>query len=529
MWRRGDSIVFGSGGVRWHWNLASAVTTKAGGSSEDPNVFIVARDKPPAFGRAAAVVTGAKQFARFPSAWAFAAWMTMHGSTDAGGGLPHLYEVSRGNQSMKPYLDIDLPVASVPLVPAAATAAGAAAASAAAEAAAVVEKRNAAVDAAVLRLADAACRMFRSGGAEDDDASVGGDDDDEAAVPIAPLVFSSHGPTKYSFHIIIDGVALANHKECGAFAMLLVDRAERLGVPSWLVSSVDANVYKQTQLLRMVGSTKVGSDRLKTFAPHLSQRWRANSAYMNPVMALFLASLVTFVASCDPPPSSSDAKKAIQCTMRVVASRGAGAAAAAARNTSVAIPHADAALALAYLKEVFERDFKITAPFELRDSDDGSGVIQLTRTAPSECPLCDDRRKHSAEHPFMVIVSATTILWNCRRTPGKNLPIQWNDPQKPSPWAAVFGLPPPPPLLPAAVATATTTTTTTAGRRTTRSTAATTAIQSFASANVVVVSSKPDDGDDENPSSRVGGDPVVVNKTPPPPKRICRRTLPAPH
>jgi len=69
------------------------------------------------------------------------------------------------------------------------------------------------------------------------------------------LVFSSHGPAKRSFHIIIDGLYHSDNKQAKIFYLLVINE-----LPGHLRQYVDGSVYSRNQNFRLLNNQKkVGS------------------------------------------------------------------------------------------------------------------------------------------------------------------------------------------------------------------------------------------------------------------------------
>ena len=85
------------------------------------------------------------------------------------------------------------------------------------------------------------------------------------------IVFSSCSDLKFSYHIIVNGIKLASHKEAklfceGVCAEILLRSPSGRGS----ISIIDRCIYKSTQQFRMAGCSKIGTNRIKTHRPDLS-------------------------------------------------------------------------------------------------------------------------------------------------------------------------------------------------------------------------------------------------------------------
>lgn len=72
------------------------------------------------------------------------------------------------------------------------------------------------------------------------------------------LLYESHGPTKYSFHIVINNWYHDNNTEAKAFYHGVINRMD-----SRNAQYIDPAVYNSLQEFRMLGNCKSGSDRVK--------------------------------------------------------------------------------------------------------------------------------------------------------------------------------------------------------------------------------------------------------------------------
>lgn len=107
------------------------------------------------------------------------------------------------------------------------------------------------------------------------------------------LIYSSNGPNKYSYHIVIDHWYHENHHEARAFYNLVIDAmSERYS------KYVDNSVYKSLQQFRIIGNTKKGEQRPKTRITEWKYNdsditWELDSPYRE-----FLRSLLTNTNNC---------------------------------------------------------------------------------------------------------------------------------------------------------------------------------------------------------------------------------------
>src|SRR3972149_1397439 len=113
------------------------------------------------------------------------------------------------------------------------------------------------------------------------------------------LVFSSHGPAKRSFHIIIDGLYHSDNKQAKNFYLLVINE-----LPGHLRQYVDGSVYSRNQNFRLLNNQKKDSDRIKILDPLTSYHPNVDSD-MPEALRLFEASLIGFTSGSIMLPSFS--------------------------------------------------------------------------------------------------------------------------------------------------------------------------------------------------------------------------------
>lgn len=230
------------------------------------------------------------------------------------------------------------------------------------------------------------------------------------------LLFSSHGPNKRSYHIVVHHYCHSNNEEARAFYEAVVKAVSTITGGKY-TEFIDPGVYGPRQLFRLVGCQKIDSQRPKifheTFA-HGSQTY--THVYSEPVdndevkkLTLFYESLVSFTAGCQYLPSLvSDRKAHIKQYGQVDD-----------------LPPDAAQQCLTLLQQrMKETTFNITdiyghtksvkgsAPFSI--SEIRGHLILLKRHGASYCPICQLPTPHDNENPFMYVVKGR-IYWDCRR------------------------------------------------------------------------------------------------------------------
>lgn len=230
------------------------------------------------------------------------------------------------------------------------------------------------------------------------------------------LVFSSSSPKKYSYHLVVCGVAFASHTEVAAAAHFTMEEAahaeSEVALNRAVLDSVDLAVYKSTQQLRVVGSRKAASAREKVYRADLSTAPAyaeigvppsAEPGAPAPHVKLFMDSLVTEMSSSREPDArgllAREVARRTTLPRRGVAAWSSGGAAWSGGEEA-------ANKAVARLLAHVERVYNVGVPFVVRDgtepaSRNGATFVRLDRTAPSMCPTCD--HVHDHENPFVVL------------------------------------------------------------------------------------------------------------------------------
>lgn len=219
------------------------------------------------------------------------------------------------------------------------------------------------------------------------------------------LVFTSHGPTRQSYHIVIDHYMHLNNLEAKAFYHKVLEKMD----PE-LSDFVDPAVYLSKQQFRIVGSQKPRSGRIKT----LSEKWtyhdeeivyqyvREPRDDLHKMLLQLEASLVSHTSNCLPLPNFIQVDD----------------------NGRVLGKSSDS-----YFEENLSRDIAMKAlkllaetaglsindkRFPYRFIGVSGGIISLLRVHPSRCRICN--RIHENENPYLFIIGAEyTVFFNCRR------------------------------------------------------------------------------------------------------------------
>lgn len=198
------------------------------------------------------------------------------------------------------------------------------------------------------------------------------------------IITESHGPEKYSFHVIIDRWCLPDNSENRAFFEKIM---ATLGEVSWR-SGIDATMYKSIQQFRILGCHKYGSSRTKQLSPISTWKSRTNvdSSTDGGSVAILGASLVSNTGYCRLLPSFSVPKPPAILSEK---------------------EEIDNKLASVALRLVPEHDaFQISTIQR--------GLVCLKRLRPTYCAGC--QRDHENENPYLLVVGPEkVVIFDCRR------------------------------------------------------------------------------------------------------------------
>ncbi|OPZ39076.1 MAG: hypothetical protein BWY99_01470 [Synergistetes bacterium ADurb.BinA166] len=211
-------------------------------------------------------------------------------------------------------------------------------------------------------------------------------------------VYTSHGPTKRSFHVVVNRTCSSGESARLWYELTLAQPAfaKYASFPR-IRSVVDHAVYSSVQQLRLLGSSKQGANRFKTllsYVPTTAGRVEiirpAACSAEHEANVDFISSLISSRAK--PLPELAPAPKR--------------------EYRQAPSAHPDVlrrALDLVFRSQGEEFDV-------LSESGD---AVNLQRKRPSFCPTC--RREHDHENPYIVLSKTyrgTEVLWFCRRAAG---------------------------------------------------------------------------------------------------------------
>lgn len=233
------------------------------------------------------------------------------------------------------------------------------------------------------------------------------------------LIYTSHGANKQSYHVVVNNYCHANNVEAKAFYYKVVDFMKPEHA-QW----VDKAVYSPTQQFRIVGSRKIGSERVKMF----QKVWRYNGQeirfiYPEPpedekhefVMQLE-SSVVGYTGNCRFLPPFDPKEEQVKHYDSDV--------------DDVTPQEANEAINLIGLAG----NISISDPrFPYKFLGINGPIVMLKRTKPSRCKICC--RVHEHENPYLLVIGdERSVYFHCRRSPqDKKLYLGKLDPNPESP------------------------------------------------------------------------------------------------
>lgn len=217
-------------------------------------------------------------------------------------------------------------------------------------------------------------------------------------------IYSSHGETKKSYHIVINSYCHSNNKEAKAFYYAVMGE---LPEEYFKKKLIDHAVYSKTQQFRTYQSSKFGSKRVK----EIVQEWKYNGEIIKHINHEI--------------PEDENHNFLINFEESMITAR---------TSTCKILPIFEIIELNDYSKgEDLDRDLAMEAiqllahkagttpedrmfPYRF-DKIDGPFVI-LKRVKPSKCQLCN--RIHQHQNPYLLIVPETkNVFFHCRRASPK--------------------------------------------------------------------------------------------------------------
>ena len=194
------------------------------------------------------------------------------------------------------------------------------------------------------------------------------------------LIYSSNGPKKLSYHIIIDNYYHINHKEAGAFYLKVRSKVRKI-----YIDLIDSKVYSSLQQFRLLGSTKASTNRYKIFVQ------RGEYIPKNELTS----SLISYTVGGKELPHFLDIEDEDDDD-----------------ESKLTLMDGDDLISEAM--DMLATTFGDSHPFEYKENRDN--FMLLKRLYPSYCDLCN--RIHENENPYMFITKGGILKFNCRRAEG---------------------------------------------------------------------------------------------------------------
>lgn len=212
------------------------------------------------------------------------------------------------------------------------------------------------------------------------------------------LLYSSHGDTKRSFHIIINNKCHDGNKEAQAFYNGVMTHLSK-NIDNRYLRFVDKSVYSPRQQFRIIGNQKIDSNRPKVFYEQFKYKNKEythiyNEDVSNPMikkLTIIYESLISFTSGCSYIPSLLPEKIYNN------------------NYDDTDIDNTIVELCMSLLHNKMPN-----APFSLKEV--RGHVICLKRNAPSLCPICCNKDPHHKENPFIYVIGGK-VFWDCRRCP----------------------------------------------------------------------------------------------------------------
>ncbi len=227
------------------------------------------------------------------------------------------------------------------------------------------------------------------------------DRDIELNMSLDILIYTSHGPDKQSYHVIVNNHCHANNVESKAFYDAVMDHVNH-NYAQW----IDRAVYSPTQQFRIVGCQKIGSKRIKTF----QKKWMYQGKEINyeypeepdspehEMVMQLEASVIGFTGNCRfLPPFEPRADQIKHYT----------------ESDDITTDDASNAIKLiGAAGNISPHDPRF--PYQFTGIN--GPIVMLKRTKPSRCKICD--RVHQHENPYLLVVGEEkSVFFFCRRAP----------------------------------------------------------------------------------------------------------------
>lgn len=213
------------------------------------------------------------------------------------------------------------------------------------------------------------------------------------------MLFTSHGDKKKSGHIILDKLSHLNNEEAQYFydeVVLLCGDYKQY---------IDHKVYSKKQQFRIVGSSKLGADRIKTFNRSFVYKEKLYIYNMD------------YASHYNKLPNITEENKAFRKRFKNVKIL-LGSLISFSNYETIKMKFPETKNNIVYDKI---NDIDIDKALKLINKDDfqyvnsnnsNNGIIELRRLKPSLCPTCN--KKHMKENAYLFIKD-NNVYFNCRR------------------------------------------------------------------------------------------------------------------
>lgn len=193
------------------------------------------------------------------------------------------------------------------------------------------------------------------------------------------MIFSSHGPSKYSYHIVINNWCLPDYYSNKVYCNKVIDRVKNVNK-----KYIDDVMYKSIQQFRTYGSTKFGKERFKILEsehPNLTVN-NARCTFIN----ILYSSLITNTKYCRILEFTEQIKKKYNFVD-------------------------DDDITEEQYQIVCNLPYILDETFSIKETQ--GKLIILLRNRSSFCEKCE--REHETENPFMIFEDNDTLSFHCRR------------------------------------------------------------------------------------------------------------------
>lgn len=212
---------------------------------------------------------------------------------------------------------------------------------------------------------------------------------EEFKKPIRIDIYSSSDSTKKSYHVIVKGICFKDHTACGQVAKEVI---ALIGKSDW-TSSFDSSVYSSKRNLRILGSRKLNSTRVKVHAGTSFQSDDWKSPFSNDQLFLSLASCVSYCHLVD-----------------------YGSQQISNRSDQSGSDCISATDALQLVNDILPGVFTMR---EVRGR-----TLFLNRKKPAHCPVCE--RRHDSDNA-MVSQRSGKFFFVCMRDTSRSFPLETDE------------------------------------------------------------------------------------------------------